>query len=174
MSLEGLLVGRQQCVDELKQLHHSLVLTEVLVTFEEEHVLTAITPGGGGAGGGGWGGEERGMEREEQEEGRGRMHIHTHHDSHMTVICYLKSLSEVLTWNKPTKSLIVTILCFRAAICSQRNCARITQEPAGLYIDWVWRGSVFWDSSFVVSAGASIFLHTICLSVHRRLDPTFQ
>ena len=47
MSLEGVLVGSQQCVDELKQLHHSLVLTEVLVTFEEEHVLTAITACGG-------------------------------------------------------------------------------------------------------------------------------
>ena len=47
MSLEGVLVGSQQCVDELKQLHHSLVLTKVLVTFEEEYVLTAITACGG-------------------------------------------------------------------------------------------------------------------------------
>ena len=58
MSLEGVLVGSQQCVDELKQLHHSLVLTEVLVTFEEEHVLTTITACGGE-------GEGRSREREQ-------------------------------------------------------------------------------------------------------------
>ena len=51
VSFEGLLVGSQQRIDELKQLHHSLVLTEVLVTFEEEHVLTAITACGRGEGG---------------------------------------------------------------------------------------------------------------------------
>ena len=51
VSLEGLLVGSQQRIDELKQLHHSLVLTEVLVTFEEEHVLAAITACGRGEGG---------------------------------------------------------------------------------------------------------------------------
>ena len=51
VSFEGLLVGSQQRIDELKQLHHSLVLTEVLVTFEEEHVLAAITACGRGEGG---------------------------------------------------------------------------------------------------------------------------
>ena len=44
VSLEGLWVIGEQSVDQTKQLHHSLVLSQVLVTLQQEHEVTPITP----------------------------------------------------------------------------------------------------------------------------------
>ena len=44
MSLGGFLISSQERVHQTKQLHHSLVLTQVLVTFQQEHELRAIAP----------------------------------------------------------------------------------------------------------------------------------
>ena len=44
MSLEGLGVVAKESVDKSKQLHDSLVLSEIFVTLQQEHVVTTITP----------------------------------------------------------------------------------------------------------------------------------
>ena len=43
VSLEGLGVVAKQRVNESKQLHDPLVLSEVLVTLQQEHEVTTIT-----------------------------------------------------------------------------------------------------------------------------------
>lgn len=40
---QGRRVVSQQCVDQTKQLHDSLVLPQVLMAFQQEHELMAIT-----------------------------------------------------------------------------------------------------------------------------------
>ena len=42
VSLKGLGVVAKEGVDEAKELHHPLVLPQVLVTLQQEHVVTAI------------------------------------------------------------------------------------------------------------------------------------
>ena len=42
VSLEGLGVVAKESVDQSKQLHHSFVLSQVLVTFQQEHIVPTI------------------------------------------------------------------------------------------------------------------------------------
>ena len=44
MSLEGLRVIVEESVDQSKELHYSLVLSQVLVTFQQEHEILSIAP----------------------------------------------------------------------------------------------------------------------------------
>ena len=44
VSLEGLRVIGKKGVDQSEQLHHPLVLTQVLVTLQEEHEVLSIAP----------------------------------------------------------------------------------------------------------------------------------
>ncbi len=44
MSLERLWVIVEQCVNESEELHHSLILPQVLMTFKQEHKVLPITP----------------------------------------------------------------------------------------------------------------------------------
>jgi len=44
MSLEGLGVVGEEGVDQSEQLHHPFVLTQVLVTLQEEHEVFPVAP----------------------------------------------------------------------------------------------------------------------------------
>lgn len=42
MSLEGLRVISEQCIDQPKELHDSLILPQVLMALQKEHEITTI------------------------------------------------------------------------------------------------------------------------------------
>ena len=42
VSLKGLGVVAKESVDQSKQLHHSFVLSQILVTFQQEHIVPTI------------------------------------------------------------------------------------------------------------------------------------
>ena len=44
MSLESFWVVGEESVHQTKQLHHPLILSQVLMTLQEEHKLPAIAP----------------------------------------------------------------------------------------------------------------------------------
>ena len=43
MPLEGLAIVGKERVDKSEELHHSLILTQIFVAFQKEHVTVAVT-----------------------------------------------------------------------------------------------------------------------------------